>query len=215
MAVETRLQRGRLTGRCCGFNEPRGRGAGNQLIMAAHRTTRSRDTIAALLSRHLKDAKLAHHVQLVGDAPVLDDLALRHPLDRHGLDTQLLARGRYAKEFRLPDEFDRKREQLRRRDFAHIKGHELLQVLLEDKTSYGETFFVPPREYMSAALRLHSSSDFSRQGQQLLDEQAERIGEAGSVVAGARSPPVVYHGPVLGRPRAIAKPRYGDTSGGA
>jgi len=68
---------------------------------------------------------------------------------------------------------------------------------------------------MSVALRLHSSSDFSPQGQQLLDEQAERIDEAGSVVTGARNPPVVYHGPVLGHPRAIAKPRFGDTSGGA
>jgi hypothetical protein len=77
------------------------------------------------------------------------------------LDTQLLARGRYAKEFRLSDEFDRKREELRTRDFAHIKEHELLQELPEDKTAYGETFFVPPREYMSVALRLHSSSDFS------------------------------------------------------
>jgi len=68
---------------------------------------------------------------------------------------------------------------------------------------------------MSVARRLHSSSDFSPQGQQLLDEQAERIDEAGSVVTGARNPPVVYHGPVLGHPRAIAKPRFGDTSGGA
>jgi hypothetical protein len=64
-----------------------------------------------------------------------------NPFDRHALDTQLLARGRYAKEFHLSDEFDRKREQLRRRNFAHIKNHE---ELLEDKTSYGETFFVPP-----------------------------------------------------------------------
>jgi hypothetical protein len=103
----------------------------------------------------------------------------------------------------------------RTRDFAHIKAHELLQELLEDKTSYGETFFVPPREYMSVALRLHSCSDFSPQGQQLLDEQAETIDEAGNVVAGARNPPVVYHGPVLGHPRAIAKPRFGDTSSGA
>jgi hypothetical protein len=100
-------------------------------------------------------------------------------------------------------------------DFAHIKDHELLEEPLEDNTSYGETFFFPLREYMSAALRSHSSSDFSRQGQQLLDEQAERIDEAGSVLAGARNPPVVYHGPVLGHPRAIAKPWFGDTSGGA
>ncbi|MFC5452576.1 type I restriction-modification system subunit M [Paenibacillus aestuarii] len=47
---------------------------------------------------------------------------------------------------RLSDEFDRKREQLRKRDFAHlIEQPELIQELLEDKTSYGETFFVPVR----------------------------------------------------------------------
>ena len=51
------------------------------------------------------------------------------------MSTRLLARGRYAKEFRLSDEFDCKREQLRRLDFAHIKDHELLQELLEDNTS--------------------------------------------------------------------------------
>src|SRR3712207_321386 len=45
--------------------------------------------------------------------------------------------------------------------------------------------FIPPREYMSVALRLHSSSDFSRQGQRLLDEQVELIGKAGGTVAGA------------------------------
>jgi hypothetical protein len=100
-------------------------------------------------------------------------------------------------------------------DLAHIKDHELLEEPLEDKTSYGETFFFPLREYMSVALRSHSSSDFSQQGQQLLDEQAERIDEAGSVLAGARNLPVVYHGPVLGNPRANAKPRFEVTSGGA
>jgi type I restriction enzyme M protein len=46
---------------------------------------------------------------------------------------------------RLSDEFDRKREQLRKKDFAHIKDPKLLRELLEDKTSYGETFFVPVR----------------------------------------------------------------------
>lgn len=46
---------------------------------------------------------------------------------------------------RLSDEFDRKREQLRKKDFAHIDDPDLLKELLEDKTSYGETFFVPPR----------------------------------------------------------------------
>ena len=47
---------------------------------------------------------------------------------------------------RLSDEFDYKREQLRKKDFAHLKDQpELIQELLEDKTSYGETFFVPVR----------------------------------------------------------------------
>jgi type I restriction enzyme M protein len=46
---------------------------------------------------------------------------------------------------RLSDEFDKKRETLRRKDFAHIKDPELLKELLEDKTSYGDTFFVPVR----------------------------------------------------------------------
>jgi len=46
---------------------------------------------------------------------------------------------------RLSDEFDRKRDQLRKKDYAHIDDPELLKELLEDKTSYGETFFVPPR----------------------------------------------------------------------
>ena len=47
---------------------------------------------------------------------------------------------------RLSDEFDRKRDQLRNEDFAHLKGtSELVAELLEDKTSYGETFFVPVR----------------------------------------------------------------------
>jgi type I restriction enzyme M protein len=46
---------------------------------------------------------------------------------------------------RLSDEFDRKREQLSKKDFAHITDPALLKELLEDKTSYGETFFVPVR----------------------------------------------------------------------
>src|SRR6476660_1633358 len=45
---------------------------------------------------------------------------------------------------RLSDEFDRKRERLRR-DYAHLTDPALLQEVLEDKTSYGETFFVPVR----------------------------------------------------------------------
>jgi type I restriction enzyme M protein len=47
---------------------------------------------------------------------------------------------------RLSDEFDRKREQLRMRDFSHLRDQpDLVKELLEDKTSYGETFFVPVR----------------------------------------------------------------------
>ena len=46
---------------------------------------------------------------------------------------------------RLSDEFDRKREQLRK-TFDHLKDQpDLVAELLEDKTSYGETFFVPVR----------------------------------------------------------------------
>ncbi|KAA0948943.1 type I restriction-modification system subunit M [Pseudomonas sp. ANT_H14] len=47
---------------------------------------------------------------------------------------------------RLSDEFDRKRVVLRNTTYAHLKGQpELLEELLNDKTSYGDTFFVPPR----------------------------------------------------------------------
>ena len=47
---------------------------------------------------------------------------------------------------RLSDEFDRKREQLRMETFAHFRDQpDLLAELLEDKTSYGDTFFVPVR----------------------------------------------------------------------
>ena len=47
---------------------------------------------------------------------------------------------------RLSDEFDRKREQLRKKTFAHLNDQpDLVTELLEDKTSYGETFFVPVR----------------------------------------------------------------------
>jgi len=46
---------------------------------------------------------------------------------------------------RLSDEFDRKREHLRKKDYAHITDPALIKELLEDKTSYGETFFVPVR----------------------------------------------------------------------
>lgn len=47
---------------------------------------------------------------------------------------------------RLSDGFDLKRKQLRNNDFAHLEDQpELVEELLEDKTSYGETFFAPCR----------------------------------------------------------------------
>ncbi len=47
---------------------------------------------------------------------------------------------------RLSDEFDRKRRQIREQDYPHLKDQpDLLAQILEDKTSYGETFFVPQR----------------------------------------------------------------------
>jgi len=45
---------------------------------------------------------------------------------------------------RLSDEFDRKRQQLKKQ-FAHIDDPTLLAELMESKTSYGETFFMPLR----------------------------------------------------------------------
>ena len=45
---------------------------------------------------------------------------------------------------RLSDEFDRKRQQLKKQ-FAHIDDPALLAELMESKTSYGETFFMPLR----------------------------------------------------------------------
>ena len=46
---------------------------------------------------------------------------------------------------RLSDEFDLKQAQLRKRDYSHITDPALLKELLEEKSSYGETFFVPVR----------------------------------------------------------------------
>ena len=46
---------------------------------------------------------------------------------------------------RLSDEFDRKRDIIKK-EFTHLSGQpELLKELLEDKATYGETFFVPVR----------------------------------------------------------------------
>ncbi|MEG4350306.1 type I restriction-modification system subunit M [Microcoleus sp. LAD1_D3] len=45
---------------------------------------------------------------------------------------------------RLSDEFDRKRNEVKK-TYTHIDDPKLLAELLEEKNSYGETFFVPPR----------------------------------------------------------------------
>lgn len=44
---------------------------------------------------------------------------------------------------RLSDEFDRKRVEIKRQ-YSHLKSEQVSE-LLKDKTSYGDTFFVPPR----------------------------------------------------------------------
>lgn len=47
---------------------------------------------------------------------------------------------------RLSDEFDRKRAVLRSTTFAHLNDQPaLLEELLKERTSYGDTFYVPPR----------------------------------------------------------------------
>ena len=47
---------------------------------------------------------------------------------------------------RLSDEFKLKREELRKSTYAHLKDQpDRLEELLNDKTSSGETFFVPSR----------------------------------------------------------------------
>lgn len=45
--------------------------------------------------------------------------------------------------------------------------------------------FIPPREYMSVALRLRPPTGFADRGQRLLDEQVEKIEAQGVEVAGA------------------------------
>lgn len=60
---------------------------------------------------------------------------------------------------RLSDEFDLKRAKLRQ-EYAHLKDEpELLDEILEDKTSYGETFFVPVRARWHESWTDHSSED--------------------------------------------------------
>ena len=47
---------------------------------------------------------------------------------------------------RLSDEFDHKRDEIKKTTYAHLANEpELLADLLEEKTSYGETFFIPLR----------------------------------------------------------------------
>ena len=46
--------------------------------------------------------------------------------------------------------------------------------------------FVPAREYAGVALRLRSPAEFAKQGQRILDEQVDRIGQMGGEVADAR-----------------------------
>lgn len=46
---------------------------------------------------------------------------------------------------RMSDVFDQKREQLIKSDYKHLAGNPILDNLLEDKQTYGETFFVPKR----------------------------------------------------------------------
>lgn len=45
---------------------------------------------------------------------------------------------------RMSDVFDQKREYLKKNDYKHLDA-ETLSEILEDKLTYGETFFVPPR----------------------------------------------------------------------
>ena len=57
---------------------------------------------------------------------------------------------------RMSDEFDAKRETLKK-EFAHLDDEELLEELLEDKTSYGATFFVPKRARWEHIKHLHGN----------------------------------------------------------
>jgi type I restriction enzyme M protein len=46
---------------------------------------------------------------------------------------------------RMSDVFDQKRERLKKDDYPHLAGDPILDIILEDKQTYGETFFVPKR----------------------------------------------------------------------
>src|SRR5918997_6711136 len=69
--------------------------------------------------RHRDYSQLLHHVQSVGDAPMLPNLAIRHPLHRDALDAQMLARWRDAKEFALMCAFQR----VASRHFVALSDH--------------------------------------------------------------------------------------------
>ena len=60
-----------------------------------------------LAPRLRNDAQLLHHLQIVGDAPVIPNLAIHHSLHRHALDTKALARGRHTKELALVGTLER------------------------------------------------------------------------------------------------------------
>ena len=45
---------------------------------------------------------------------------------------------------RMSDVFDQKRAQLRKNDYKHLEV-DTLEIILEEKTTYGDTFFVPKR----------------------------------------------------------------------
>lgn len=71
---------------------------------------------------------------------------------------------------RMSDVFDEKREQLRKK-FKHLPQSEV-QKLLEDKISYGDTFFVPPRA------RWHESfTDENGQAQPAIKNLHHNVGE--------------------------------------
>ena len=80
---------------------------------------------------------------------------------------------------RMSDEFDRKRDELRKKDYVHLTAQPgLLNEVLEDKISYGDAFFVPKRA------RWHEG---------WVDENGQELpkGEIGEV-QGGRSPTPVW-----------------------
>ncbi|MFC1542917.1 type I restriction-modification system subunit M [Candidatus Neomarinimicrobiota bacterium] len=75
---------------------------------------------------------------------------------------------------RLSDEFEMKRERLKRKDYAHLVNQpDLLAQVLEDKTSYGDTFFIPKRARWN-----ESWSDEEGNQRPALKDLKEQIGVA-------------------------------------